>query len=248
MSNEKHISNENKYNNYKYLPEKILEDLLDKYGNLEACKSDIWDSFVIIRDCFASGGKLLLCGNGGSAADCEHIVGELMKSFLLERPLEEVESQKIKAYFPDEWEYLSRYLQKALPAISLVSLISLSTAYTNDVNPDMLFAQQVYGYGKEGDVLLGISTSGNSKNVINALKIARVFGLKTIGLTGKDGGKMKDICDVTIIAPASSTHEVQELHLPIYHALCAMLEAHFSRFTTHCIRRDGSCASSTQSR
>lgn len=213
--------------NNKDLPEKILADLLCKYKNLENCKSAIWNSFVILRDSFASGGKLLLCGNGGSAADCEHIVGELMKSFLMERSLEEAERHKIKACFPDEWEYLSQGLQKALPAISLVSQTSLSSAYINDVNPDMFYAQQVYGYGKEGDVLLGISTSGNSKNVINALKIAKAFGLKTIGLTGKGGGKMKDICDAAIIAPASSTHEVQEFHLPIYHALCAMLEAYF---------------------
>lgn len=206
---------------------KILNTLITEYKGLETCKPTIWNAFLLLRDCYASGGKLLICGNGGSAADSEHIVGELMKGFLLKRPIEEEDCNKLKSYFPDEWQYLSQNLQKALPAISLVSHTSLSSAYANDIAADMVFAQQVYGYGKEGDVLLGISTSGNSKNVINAIKVAKAFGLGTIGLTGGDGGKMKELCDVTIIAPATQTHKVQEYHLPIYHALCVMLEAEF---------------------
>jgi len=208
-------------------PKKILDGLISEYIALKVCEGEIWDSFLILQESFTLGGKLLICGNGGSAADAEHIVGELMKSFLLKRPLEEKESTKIKTCFPNEWEYLSQNLQRALPSISLVSQTSISSAYINDVKPDMVFAQQVYGYGKEGDVLLGISTSGNSQNVVNAVKIAKAFGLKTIGLTGGNGGFLKSICDITIIAPASGTPKVQEYHLPIYHALCAMLESYF---------------------
>jgi D-sedoheptulose 7-phosphate isomerase len=218
----KYMNNSNKYS-----ADKILETLITEYKKLELCKLNIWDAFLLLRDCYSSGGKLLICCNGGSAADSEHIVGELMKGFLLKRFLKEEECDKIKSNFPDEWEYLSRGLQRALPAISLVSHTSLSSAYANDINSDMVFAQQVYGYGKEGDVLLGISTSGNSKNIVNALKVAKAFGLKTIGLTGGEGGKMKELCDVSIIAPAAETHKVQEYHLPIYHTLCAMLEVEF---------------------
>jgi len=216
-------------NSNKHGADKILETLITEYKKLESCKLNIWNAFLLLRDCYGSGGKLLLCGNGGSAADSEHIVGELMKDFLLKRPLKEVECNRIKTNFPDEWEYLSHGLQRALPAISLVSHTSLISAYANDIDFDMVFAQQVYGYGKEGDILLGISTSGNSKNVVNALKVAKAFGLKTIGLTGGKGGKMKEICDISIIAPATETQKVQEYHLPIYHTLCAMLEVEFFR-------------------
>lgn len=216
------MNNSNKYN-----ADKILETLITEYKELEPCKISIWNAFLLLHDCYNLGGKLLVCGNGGSAADSEHIVGELMKGFLLKRPLKEVECNRIKSNFPHEWEYLSHGLQGALPAISLVSHTSLISAYANDIDSDMVFAQQVYGYGREGDALLGISTSGNSKNVVNALKVAKAFGLKTIGLTGGEGGKMKDICDISIIAPATETHKVQEYHLPIYHTLCAMLEIEF---------------------
>lgn len=207
--------------------ENILTTLITEYDILQKCELDIREAFYILCNCYRLNRKLLICGNGGSAADSEHIVGELMKGFLLKRPLQEEENIKIKTLFPGEWEHLSKGLQRALPAISLVSHMSLSSAYVNDVDPHMVFAQQVFGYGNKEDVLLGISTSGNSRNVINALKIARAFGLKTIGLTGSNGGEMKKFCDVTIIAPATETYKVQEYHLPIYHALCAMLEMEF---------------------
>jgi D-sedoheptulose 7-phosphate isomerase len=168
---------------------------------------------------FASGGKLLVCGNGGSAADADHIVGELMKGFYKKRSLPAEEASKLGEY--------ARYLQGALPAIALTQHAALSTAFLNDVNPEMGFAQQVYGYGRDGDVLLGISTSGNSKNVCNAVRVAMNLGIKTIGLTGRKGGRLSEISDVCIGVPADITADIQELHLPIYHTLCAMLEELF---------------------
>ena len=169
----------------------------------------------------------MVCGNGGSAADSEHIVGELMKGFLKKRQISEKEKDKLKSLFPGEWDYLSKNLQGALPAISLVSHPALSSAFINDVAADMVFAQQVYGYAKAGDVLLGISTSGNAKNVANAVMVARAAGMKTIGLTGGKGGFLQSLCDVTIRVPADETFKIQEYHLPVYHALCAMLEEEF---------------------
>lgn len=185
------------------------------------------EAFGLARDTFRRGGKLLVCGNGGSAADSEHIVGELMKGFLLRREISEDQRSALVSAYPDSGEYLAEGLQGALPAISLVSHSALIHAYANDVAADMVFAQQVWGYGQEEDTLLGITTSGNSANVVNAVKVARVMGLHTIGLTGKDGGRLAELCDVMICAPAIATQVVQEYHLPIYHALCAMLEMEF---------------------
>ena len=196
-----------------------LNRLLERYPELSYLKDEIKAACRIMEASFASGGKLLVCGNGGSAADADHIVGELMKGFYKKRSLPAEEASKLGEY--------ARYLQGALPAIALTQHAALSTAFLNDVNPEMVFAQQVYGYGRDGDVLLGISTSGNSKNVCNAVGVAKSLGLKTIGLTGRKGGRLSELCDVCIRVPADSTADIQELHLPIYHTLCAMLEELF---------------------
>lgn len=206
--------------------ERILEELLERYPVLMECEQEITKSYGLLEDCYRQGGKALLCGNGGSAADADHIVGELMKGFLLRRPV----CQQIREKLCDCCEDASYYvdhLQSALPAISLVQHSALMSAFSNDVSPDLVFAQQVFGYGKAGDVLVGLSTSGNSKNVIHAVQVARAMGLKTIGLTGGNGGKMTALCDATVKAPETETFKIQELHLPIYHALCAMLEEEF---------------------
>ncbi len=197
------------------------------YPDLAECAPAVQRAFEILRDAYRAGGKLLVCGNGGSAADSEHIVGELMKGYFTKRPVPPAIRQRLEAVFPEDAAYLAGHLQGALPAISLVSQTSLITAFANDVAADLIFAQQVYGYGAPGDVLLGISTSGNSPNVIYALKVARALGLRTIGLTGRSGGQMKDLCDVAICAPADLTPEIQQRHMVIYHALCAMLEEEF---------------------
>ncbi|MHB8124418.1 MAG: D-sedoheptulose-7-phosphate isomerase [Desulfitobacteriaceae bacterium] len=205
----------------------ILEYTIINHPMLERCRPKIMQAFLLLKQCYSKGGKVLLCGNGGSAADSEHIVGELMKGFLLKRKISSFNIEKFKAAFPDDWIYFSNNLQGALPAISLVSQISISTAFINDLSADMVYAQQVYGYAKEGDILIGISTSGNSKNVVNALKVAKVLGVGTIGLTGESGGIMNDLCDVIITVPETETYRIQELHLPVYHTLCAMVEANF---------------------
>ena len=163
----------------------IYNKLFDAYPHLEECRQSIIDAYRIIKNCYQDDGKLLICGNGGSAADSEHIVGELMKGFLLKRRPDQDMIEKLKKKYPDTWEYLADNLQGALPAISLTNHPALSTAFSNDVAPDMVFAQQVFGYAKEGDVLLGLSTSGNSKNVINAIKIAKTLNIKTIAMTGE---------------------------------------------------------------
>jgi D-sedoheptulose 7-phosphate isomerase len=204
-----------------------LEKMLSKYPELNVCLDDIHHAFSLMKESFANKGKLLLCGNGGSASDCEHIVGELMKGFMSRRPITSEMQGKLNIFGDDEGGYLGRHLQGALPAISLVSHTSLMTAFSNDVAADMVFAQQVFGYGSTGDVLLGISTSGNSANVIRAIQVAKAIGVKTIGLTGRSGGKMKELCDAAICVPWESTPDIQERHLPIYHALCIMLEEEF---------------------
>jgi D-sedoheptulose 7-phosphate isomerase len=199
-----------------------LPHLIDKYPELTVCEADIVKAFEILKSCFLNGGKVLLCGNGGSAADAEHIVGELMKGFMSRRPVPQAMRNRLEP-FGEEGKYIADNLQGALPAVSLVSHSALITAIANDVSADMVFAQQVYGLGKKDDVLIGISTSGNSMNVVRALQVARVQGLYTIGLTGR-GGTMSTLCDAAIRVPFDNTPDVQERHLPIYHALCMMLE------------------------
>lgn len=202
-----------------------IERLVRHYPDLEDEEQAIWDAFIALKETFENGGKLLLAGNGGSAADSDHIVGELMKGFKRKRELPESTRNQLKDAGDDG--YIGEHLQGALPAISLVSQSALMTAFSNDVAADLMFAQQVYGYGKKGDVFWGISTSGNSKNIMNAAIVAKSKGLKTICLTGKDGGKLKNICDITIRAPFDETYRIQESHLPIYHTICIMLEEEF---------------------
>ena len=206
---------------------KRIEQLISTYPELGACAGDIRAAFEVLRDCYRRGGKVLTCGNGGSAADAEHIVGELMKSYFLKRPVPEETRAKLMAANPQDGDYLARHLEGALPAISLVSQTSLSSAIANDNAADMVFAQQVYGYGMEGDVLLGLSTSGNSRNVLHAAQVARALGLHTVALTGPSGGMLKSLCEVCICVPGESAPAIQERHQPIYHVLCAMLEEEF---------------------
>ena len=204
-----------------------ISKLVSRYPELETIRDEITAAGDLLTAVYSEKKKVLVCGNGGSASDSEHIVGELMKAFSLERPVPKSFAQALRASFPDEAEYLSNHLQGALPAISLVSQSALISAYANDVAPDMVYAQQVYAYGQPGDALIALSTSGNSKNVINAVKIASVMNVRTIGLTNSEGGKLAPLCDICIKVPRESTPEVQELHLPIYHALCELLEAKF---------------------
>lgn len=205
---------------------KELYLLFEHYPELEgSCKKEILESFHLMSECYKSRGMIMTCGNGGSAADAAHIVGELMKGFKLKRTLTFEQRNRIETLFPKEGSKLADHLQRAIPAISLVDQVVLSSAFINDICPDMVYAQQVFSYGKKGDVLIGLSTSGNSWNVINACKIAKAIGVKTIALTGKDGGILLDICDIVIRAPAIKVYRIQEYHLPIYHTLCAMLEA-----------------------
>lgn len=198
-----------------------------RFPDCEGLLPSLQTAFETLRDTFASGGKLLLCGNGGSAADCEHIAAELINKFEKLRPIPAAQAESLRDQFGEDGDFLARHLQGALPAISLVSQTALMTALANDVAAEWVFAQQVWAYGCPGDAVLGISTSGNSQNVLHALRVAKFRGLKTIGLTGRDGGAMRDLCDVCLIAPRHITAEIQELHLPLYHALCGALEEHF---------------------
>lgn len=188
--------------------------LYEKYPALEVCRTDIEKALEMLLFTYRNGGKVLLCGNGGSAADCEHIVGELMKGFLLKRT---VTDESIP-------ENLRVNLQGSLPAISLPSQSAILSAFINDVDPEMMYAQLVYGYAKENDLLIGLSTSGNSKNVVNAIEVAKCMGINTISLTGQKESKMSEKSDVTIRVPETETYKVQEYHLPIYHYLCAEVE------------------------
>ena len=205
----------------------VFSALTRNYPDLAPCQADIEGAATMLENCFASGGKLLVCGNGGSAADSEHLVAELMKGFLLKRELAPEMRERFASHFGIEGAQLAAQLEGALPAIALTSHNSLSTAVANDGAPHAMFAQQVWGYGQPNDILLAISTSGNAINVLSALRVARVKGLKTIGLTGQSGGAMKALCDLTVRVPCEVTHEIQERHLPIYHAWAIALEARF---------------------
>ncbi|MCQ6558201.1 D-sedoheptulose-7-phosphate isomerase [Paenibacillus mendelii] len=207
--------------------EPVLEQMIRKYPEMDICLPDIRQAVELLHHTYANGGKVLVCGNGGSASDSEHIVGELMKGFMLQRPVNDSVRARLNEAFPGQGDYLADHLQGALPAISLVSQSALAMAFINDVEPDMVFAQQVFGYAKEGDAVIGLSTSGNSKNVLHALQVAKAMGARTIGLTGRSGGQMKDVCDTVIRVPYDSTPDIQERHLPVYHAICMMLEEAF---------------------
>ena len=194
-----------------------MSNLTERYPALKSVEDEIQKALDLIIDVYENGGKVLVCGNGGSAADSDHIVGELMKGFMLKR---EVTDERIS-------EDLRCKLQGALPAISLPSQNAILSAYINDVEPDMMYAQLVYGYANENDLVMGISTSGNSKNIVNALKVANAVGAKTLALTGISGGALAEIADVLIGVPEHETYKVQEYHLPVYHYLCAEVEKYF---------------------
>ena len=204
-----------------------IDLLVERYPSLESAKNDIVAAYLLLEESYENGGKLLVAGNGGSAADAEHIVGELMKGFKLPRKPEADFAEKLVEENQELGSVLAENLQGALPAIALDGHPALSTAYMNDCEPLLCFAQQVNGYGKSGDVFLGISTSGNSKNVLFAATTAHAKGMKVIGLTGAKDSKLKDMSDVCIKAPQTETYMIQELHLPIYHCLCLMLEDRF---------------------
>lgn len=204
-----------------------LDMQIRRYPQLESARESILQAYCILRDSFACGHKLLVAGNGGSCADSDHIVGELMKGFYSKRPLEKDVRAKLKDAFKDIAPTAADMLQGALPAISLSHHSALMTAFGNDVDPQLALAQQVIGYGQPGDVFLGLSTSGNAHNILLAAKTAGALGLKVIGMTGEDGGALKQDCDTCIRVPGKLPAEIQELHLPVYHTLCAMLESKF---------------------
>ena len=205
----------------------LLDNLIERYPRLASSKKEIQQAFESLVSCFEAGGKLLICGNGGSAADAEHIVGELMKSFSIERSIPDSVNSYLVKEFGERGKYLAQNLEGALPAISLNGHGALSSAFANDVDAELIYAQQLVGYGNKEDVLLGISTSGKARNVVSAMLVAKSKGMKVIGLVGRDGGEFNKYCDVLINVGGNSTPQIQELHLPVYHTLCEMLEYHF---------------------
>ena len=206
---------------------KHIDLLIERYPVLKSIKDSIIDAYLLMEQSYLNGGKLLIAGNGGSASDSEHIAGELMKSFKLERRIPDDFKEKLIAIDCVRGEQLAKNLQQPLLAIPLVSLEALSTAFINDVDGYGVYAQQMLGFGKPGDVFLAISTSGNSKNVMNATVVAHALGVKIIGLTGAKGGELASVADVSVKAPTEETYMIQELHLPIYHCWCLMLEERF---------------------
>lgn len=207
--------------------QKHIDLLIERYPVLESVKQSIIDAYLIIEECYENDGKLLIAGNGGSAADSEHIAGELMKRFKIARPVSNEYAKKLIEIDSKRGLELAKNLEKSLMAIPLVAHEALSTAYINDVDGLGVFAQQLMGFGRRGDVFLGISTSGNSKNIMNATVVARASGIKIIGLTGMTGGELAKVADVAIKVPEIETYMIQELHLPVYHCLCLMLEDKF---------------------
>lgn len=201
-----------------------IETLITRYPCLIPLRERLSQCVDLFAACYQSGGKLLICGNGGSAADSLHIVGELMKGFVLERKISRSIQKALIKQYPKEASYYIQNLQTAVPAISLVSETALTTAYSNDQAADLAMAQQVLGYGRPGDVLLAISTSGNSANTIHAARIAHALGLKVVSLTGQGGGELAVLSDILIDVPSHITYQIQELHLPVYHTLCLAVE------------------------
>lgn len=204
-----------------------IELLMARYPVLREIEDSFTQAYLLMKDCYEKDGKLLIAGNGGSAADSEHIAGELMKRFKISRPVTPEFAEKLKEIDPARGKKLSNDLERGLMAIPLVAHEALTTAYINDVDAVGVFAQQLLGFGRSGDVFLGISTSGNSQNVLAATVVARALGIKVIGLTGSDGGELASVSDVCVRVPAHETYIIQELHLPIYHCWCLMLEDHF---------------------
>jgi len=205
----------------------LYERLFVRYPALSGCRDSVMQAYILLRDCYKSGGKLLVCGNGGSCADSEHIVGELMKGFYLKRPVADELKQRLAAEMDGILAGAADKLQQGLPAIAITGHAALSTAVQNDCDPTLAMAQQVIGYGNENDVFIGITTSGNSRNVLLAAAAAKAKGMKTVGLTGGTGGRLAQMCDVAVIVPANTPADVQEYHLPVYHTLCAMTERKF---------------------
>lgn len=206
---------------------KHIDLLITRYPKLASIRQKIEDAYEVMEECYRNGGKILIAGNGGSAADSEHMAGELMKRFKIPRPVEDDFAERMKAIDPVRGVELAKNLERSLMAIPLVAHEALTTAYINDVDGLGVFAQQLYGFGRSGDVFIGISTSGNSKNVMNATVVARALGIKVIGLTGAAGGELAGVSDVAVKAPETETYMIQELHLPIYHCWCLMLEDAF---------------------
>ncbi len=207
--------------------EKHIDLLIERYPILAECRQSLIDAYLIMEEAYEGDHKLLIAGNGGSAADSEHIAGELMKRFKTPRPVTPEMAEKLKAIDPVRGADLAKNLERGLMAIPLVAHEALSTAYINDVDGLGVFAQQLFGFGRPGDVFLGISTSGNSKNVMSATVVARALGIKVIGLTGAKGGELAQVADVAVRVPETETYMVQELHLPVYHCWCLMLEERF---------------------
>lgn len=204
-----------------------VDSLIERYPALECVRHSVMESYMMLEECYMHGGKLLVAGNGGSAADSEHIAGELMKRFRNPRPVSNEFAQKLENADPVRGKLLAHNLERSLMAIPLVAHEALTTAYINDVDGLGVFAQQLFGFGKEGDVFLGISTSGNSENILNAAVVAKAMGIRVVGLTGENGGELSKKADVCVKVPATETYMIQEYHLPIYHCWCMMLEDKF---------------------
>lgn len=204
-----------------------IEHLVERYPKLEQIETVLDQAIEVLIESIKEQGTILICGNGGSAADSDHIVGELMKGFILKRQISSELVNILKNDYPNDFEYLYNNLQYGIRSISLMSHNALVSAFSNDKAPDLIFAQQVLGYGKSGDVLLAISTSGNSKNVIHAAQVARAVGIKVIALTGNSGGKLGTLSDILINVPETETYKIQEYHLPVYHTICLALENEF---------------------
>ncbi|MEZ3435950.1 MAG: SIS domain-containing protein [Lachnospiraceae bacterium] len=204
-----------------------IDNLMTRYPKLIQIKQDIINAYLLMEECYINRGKLLIAGNGGSAADSEHIAGELMKKFKIERPISKEFAERLEAVDFERGKALAQNLECSLTAIPLVAHEALTTAYINDADGLGVFAQQLFGYGQAEDVFLGISTSGNSENILNAAVVARASGIKVIGLTGGNGGKLAEMADVLVCVPENETYMIQELHLPVYHCWCLMLEHKF---------------------
>ena len=205
----------------------MYNELMKRYPALDQCGEDIKAAVSAIVACYEAGGKVMLCGNGGSAADCDHIVGELMKGFLKLRPVSDEAREQMKKASPELDDELIGKLQCGLPAIALPYISALNSAFCNDVDPELIYAQSLFALAKRGDVLIAMSTSGNAKNVFAAVKVARALGVTVIGLTGSKGGKLFEHSDICIRVPENETFKIQELHLPVYHYICAAVEEHF---------------------
>lgn len=204
------------------------EELFERYPELLSCEADIDRALELMIETYENGGKILVCGNGGSCSDAQHIVGELMKGFLLKRPMSAEQKKAFEnALGAEEADAFASRLQRGLPAIALDGQSALMTAYLNDADPDYVYAQEVFGYGKKEDLLIGISTSGNSKNVVLAMKAAKALGIRGIALTGAKESKLSALATATVRVPSTETFKIQELHLPVYHYLCAAIEEKF---------------------